>query len=109
MSMRTPWTPLPQVRGAAPEQRPDPGEQFGQAERLGHVVVGAGVESDHGVDLVGAGGQHQDREGVAVGAQPAADLQAVHAGQAQVENDQVDAALTGQQGARGRRPGRSTS
>ena len=79
--------------GAAAQQRPHPGEQFGEPERLGDVVVGAGVEADHGVHLVGAGGQHQHREAVALGAQPSAHLQAVHPGQSQVEHQQVDAAL----------------
>lgn len=81
------------LRGAAPEQRPDPGEEFGQAERLGDVVVGPGVQADDGVHLVGAGGEHQDRHGVAVGAEPSGHFEAVHPGQAQVEHDQVDAAL----------------
>ncbi len=34
--------------------------------------------------------QHEDGEGVALVAQPAAHLQAVHAGQPQVEHDEVD-------------------
>ena len=84
---------LGRLGGAAPQQGPDPGEQFGEPEGLGDVVVGAGVEADDGVHLVGAGGQHEDRHAVALGAQPAADLEAVHAGQAEVEHDQVDAAL----------------
>jgi hypothetical protein len=73
--------------------RPYAGEQLGEPERLGDVVVGARVEADDGVHLVGARGQDQDRHGVALGAQPAGDLQTVHAGQPQVEDDQVDATL----------------
>ena len=94
-SMRTPWVAggCCGLGGAAPQQGPDPGEQFGEPEGLGDVVVGAGVEADDGVHLVGARGQDEDRHGVALGAQPAGDLQAVHAGQPQVEDDQVDAAL----------------
>ena len=92
--MRTPWVAggCGGLGGAAAQQGPDPGEQFGEPEGLGDVVVGAGVQADDGVHLVGAGGQHQDREGVALGAQPAGHLQAVHAGQPQVEHDQVDGA-----------------
>jgi hypothetical protein len=41
-------------------------------------------------DLVRAGGEDQHGEGVALGTQPAAHLQAVHAWQAQVEHHQVD-------------------
>lgn len=79
--------------GAAAQQGTDPGEELGEAEGLGDVVVGSGVQADHGVHLVGPRGQHEDRHGVAVGAQPPRDLQAVHPGQPQVEHDQVDAAL----------------
>jgi hypothetical protein len=48
-------------RVAPPDRGPQPGEQLAHAERLGHVVVGAGVE---GRDLVGLGiahRQHDDR------------------------------------------------
>lgn len=78
---------------AAPEQGPYPGEQFGQPERLGHVVVGARVEAHHGVHLVGAGGQHEQGHGKALGAQSPGHFEAVHAGQPEVEYDQVHAAL----------------
>ncbi len=39
--------------GGAPGRRPQPGEQLVDAERLGHVVIGAEVERGH---LVGAAG-----------------------------------------------------
>lgn len=92
---------------AAPEQGADAGEQFGQAEGLGHVVVGTGVEADHGVHLVRAGGEHQDGAALAVGAQATADLQAVHLGQAEVEDDEVD--LLGQAAASAVGPSSRTS
>jgi hypothetical protein len=79
------------LRGTAPEQRADPGQQFGEPERLRHVVVGPCVEADHGVHLVRAGGEDQHRHGLTVGAQPAAHFQPVEAGQPDVEHDQVDA------------------
>ena len=50
------------VGGRAAQQGPHPGEQLGEPERLGDVVVGAGVEPDDGVDLVGAGGEDEDRD-----------------------------------------------
>lgn len=84
---------LLRLGGTAPEQRPYPGEQFGEPEGLGHVVVGARVQADDGVHLVGARGEDEDRHGVTVGTQPAGHLQAVHPGQAQVQHDQVDTAL----------------
>ena len=76
------------VSAVAAGHRAQPGEQLVHAERLGHVVVGAGVE---GLDLVGAvgpAGQHQDRH-VGPAAQPGDDLDAVHVGQAEVEDDDV--------------------
>ena len=79
------------ARGCAQPQ-PDPRHQLGEAERLGHVVVGAAVE---GGDRVGdrvAGGEHDDRHPAALGAQLVEDLEAVHAGQADVEHHQVEAA-----------------
>lgn len=79
--------------GAAAQQGPYAGEEFGEPEGLGDVVVGTGVQAHHGVHLVGAGGQHQDGEGVAFVAQPAGDLQAVHPGQPQVQDDKVDIPL----------------
>ena len=47
--------------GRAPQDRLDPGDQGARVERLGHVVVGAQLEPDDRVDVVGPGGQHQDR------------------------------------------------
>ena len=49
------------LAGAAAQQGPGPGEQLGEPERLRDVVVGAGVEPDDGVDLVGPGGEDEDR------------------------------------------------
>jgi hypothetical protein len=64
------------------------GEQFVDGERLGDVVVGAGVQ---GVDLVlaaGPTGQHDDRyRGPA--AQAVDDVDAVDVGQPEVEDDEV--------------------
>ena len=52
----------------APGMGADAGEQLGEPKRLGHVVVGAGVEPGDDVELAVPGGQDQDRE---VGARPA--------------------------------------
>ena len=46
--------------GLAAQVRAQPGEQLGQPERFGQVVVGARVEADHHVQLVGPRGQHDD-------------------------------------------------
>ena len=65
-----------------------PGHQHVHGERLGDVVVGALVErGDHAL-LVAVGGDHDDRAALR-GAQPAAQLDAVDVGQAEVEDDQV--------------------
>ncbi len=63
--------------------------QLARAERLGHVVVGAELEAGDAVGLVVARGQHDHRQARA-GADAAADLEAVDAGQADVEHDQGD-------------------
>ena len=56
---------------------------------LVEVVVGPQLEADHLVDLVVAGGQDQDRRLRSCRAQPAEHLEPVHAGQADVEHDEV--------------------
>ena len=55
------------------------------AEGFGDVVVGAEFQAEHPVDLVIPGGAEQHRRPVLLGSQPSADLNAVHAGQADVE------------------------
>ena len=87
-------------RTGPPQHRLDPGHDLARAERLGDVVVAAQLQAEHPVDLVVAGGAEQDRHPVALGAQRAAHLGAVHPGQPDVE-DQGDRAAAG-----GRPPGR---
>ena len=53
----------------APQHRPDPRAQLGEPERLGDVVVGAGLEPLDGVGLGVQRGQHDDRDHVAAVAQ----------------------------------------
>ena len=68
-----------------------------QRERLDQVVVGAGVEAGQLVVERVARGQHQHRRLLArLVAQLAADLQAVHAGQVEVEHDGVEVVDHGQ-------------
>jgi len=75
--------------GAARE-RVDPRQQLTHSERLGQVVVGARGKADHLVVLGSARRQHQDRQLRPDLAKPAADLEAVEAGQHQVEQHQVE-------------------
>src|SRR5690606_23235947 len=63
--------------GAA-HDRAHAGEQLTEAERFGDVVVSAELQAGDAVDLILAGGEHQDRD-VALLAQDAADREAVQA------------------------------
>ena len=93
----------------APQRGAQPGEQLVHAERLGHVVVGAGVERGDLVGLAVAHGQHDDRHR-APAAQAADHVDAVDAGQAEVEDDDVGVVARGERRAPARPSGaRSTS
>jgi hypothetical protein len=81
----------PAAAGAT-EHRTDPHRQLARAERLGHVVVGADLEPRQPLVLLAQRGQHHHRDGPPL-AQPPADLEAVDAGQHQVEHHQVGGAL----------------
>src|SRR5665213_619549 len=80
------------LRRTAAQQCPHPGQQLGEPERLGHVVVSTCVEADNEVDLLGTGGQNQDRYRAAFSAHTSTYLEAVHRGQPEIENHEVDAA-----------------
>jgi hypothetical protein len=69
----------------------DAGDQLSGAERLGHVVVAADLETEHAVDLVGAGREKQDRRARQRRrpANLAAQLEAIHLGKHHVEQDEV--------------------
>ena len=75
--------------GDAAQQRAQPGEQLLEGERLGQVVVGAGVEPLDPVADGVAGGEHQDRHAVADLAQRAGGLQAVEPRHHHVHHDGV--------------------
>src|SRR6266511_981814 len=76
-------------------QGPDACHQLAGRERLGDVVVGAGRQADDLVGLLGPGGQHH-HVGVAEGADPPTRLDAVQAGEHQVEHDQLGVVLARQ-------------
>ena len=75
--------------------RADARQQHGEAERLGDVVVGAGFQAENGVAVGVVAGQHDDRRLEAVLAQDAHRLAAVHVGQPDVHDHQVDLAAFG--------------
>jgi hypothetical protein len=66
--------------GGAAEDGAETGDQLADAEGLGDVVVGAGVEAADLVDLLGAGGQHDDGHQAIEAAQLLADLEPVGVG-----------------------------
>ena len=75
----------------------DAAAQLGEAERLGDVVVGAGLEPLDGVGLAVERGQHDDRHDVAARAQRAADVVAVRARpERDVEQDDVEVLAAGE-------------
>ena len=74
----------------------DPRGELADLEGFGDVVVGADLERHHHVDGVGARRQDDDRDLDAGSAEPPADVEAGHARQAQVEQDEVDVALLGE-------------
>jgi hypothetical protein len=81
-----------------------PGQQFGDRERLAEEVGGARLQDGHpGADLRHRG-QHQHALLGPFVHEPFQHLAAVHAGQHQVEDDQVEVA--GQGGGEAVRPGR---
>ncbi len=78
------------------DQVPDPGHQGAALDGLVEVLVGAGLEAlQLAVGVVELGGEEHHRHARAgrVLADAPADLEAVHVGHADVEQDEVDAAL----------------
>ncbi len=75
----------------AAQHRLDAREQLARRKRLGDVVVGAALETAHFVLLLGARGQHDDRDllGVLGALQGAGELQAAHVRQHPIDQHQV--------------------
>ena len=73
----------------APEQRAEPGEQLVERERLGEVVVGAGIQARDAVGDLVAGRQHEDRGAALARPQPPAHGEAVEDRHHDVEDDHV--------------------
>src|SRR5699024_2183564 len=72
------------------------GQELLEAEGLGDVVVRAALEPLHRVVHAGAGGDHEDRDLRVHLPQRPEHLEAVHAGQAHVEDEQVEVPAGGE-------------
>ena len=73
----------------------DPGDDLGQREGLGDVVVAAHGEAGQLVLERVARGQEEDGDAHAVGAQAAGDLESVEVGEHDIEDDEVGRILLG--------------
>ena len=74
----------PVPAGPAPQDGPQPGQQFARIERFGQVIVGADFQADDAVRVLAACGQHQDRH-VGAGTDRSAEFESVAVRQHQVE------------------------
>jgi len=88
-----------QRRPHAPQNRLDPSHQLARGERLGDIIVGAGLEASDPVHLLAAPGHHDDRHIGRLGRapQPAADLEPGNPLDHPVEQDDVGGMLGGEQ------------
>src|SRR5579883_1797831 len=75
----------------AAQNRANTRHQFLEAKRLGQVIVGPGIQPRDAIAHVVFGGEHQDGNILRgrVGAQPSANLQAVHPRQHNIQDDQI--------------------
>ena len=78
------------ARRTAAEHRMDAGKQFARVEGFGDVVVGAELKTDDAVDVLAAGGEHDDGRHVLGGAKAAQNLKAILPRHHQVENEGVE-------------------
>ena len=69
------------------------GHKLTRREGLGDIVVRAQLQADEAVGLFDAGGEHNDRH-VRPAPQRAADVQAIHSRQVQVEHNQIRPLVT---------------
>ena len=75
-----------------PQERPHACNELADAERLGEIVVGAGLETQHLVGLLAPRRQHENRHGAVHRVAPdgAAERHTVEAWQHDVEDEQVE-------------------
>ena len=78
------------ARGAA-DLGAHAGQQLGQAEGLGDVVVGTRIQTDDEIGVLAAGGEHEDGGGQTLSAHLTGDIEPVDIGQAEIQHDDVGA------------------
>ena len=78
---------------AAAQDGFDPSDQLAAAEGLREVIVGSHFQADDTVDLLALRGQHDDRD-VRLGAKCPAKRKPVLARQHEIEEDEIDAAIS---------------
>ena len=89
------------ARLVLPKMGADPRQQHGELERLDHIVVGAGLEPEHRIGVGALRRQHHHRALEAVLAHHLDRLAAIHVGQADIHDGEIDAvALHGLDGRR---------
>ncbi len=76
----------------APSERSEPRRNLLVGERLDDVVVGAGIEPGDPVRDAVPRREHQDRDAAAAGPHPPGDLEPVDVGQADIEDQGIEAA-----------------
>ena len=91
---------------SAPDQRPDPGHQHQEAERLGEVVISAQVEGIGLVVFAVLGREHQHRSPDLALPQFLQDVVAVHPRQHEVQQDRIVRVLQRRRQSAARRRGR---
>ena len=82
------------LEDSASQQGAAAGDELAHAEGLGQVVVAADFKADHFVEL-GVAGRKEQHRGRGARAQTAAEFVAIHAGQHDVQDEQVVVALGG--------------
>jgi len=78
-----------QCRPRAPAEGADAGDELGEVERLGQVIVGPEPKALHSIGDAACRGQHEDATLAAVRHQATADLIAVDDGNIAIQDDDV--------------------
>jgi hypothetical protein len=65
------------------------GKQLFNRERLGEVIIGAGVEAGNAIGQGVARSKHQNGSGTAAGPERAADGEPIFSGEPDIQNDEI--------------------